>query len=251
MSSVSHAKVHVPSRSLLRFLRSQSETCFLGSRAPSGTCDRPANSKHLRQYPDIRTKQRSVRCFSTSAIRTATPETSFLDTLWPKSKVSNPSKSSANSPRSGQPPVYQPPYPTRHVSTNPQSLFRKLFAFRARHEPSMTQEALPLPALLDDGLQSSLMGRRPGGKASSELKLRCTELDENGNVTLVSGEFKKSELIAKVRHPRLNFEILYVLIALSSTAYFLVIFGRSILRIYHTYLCALLRSSSICSISES
>jgi len=36
-------------------------------------------------------------------------------------------------------------------------------------------------------------------KPSSELKLRCTEFDENGNVTLVNGEFRKSELIAKVR----------------------------------------------------
>ena len=31
-----------------------------------------------------------------------------------------------------------------------------------------------------------------------EPKLKCTELDENGNVVLVSSEFKKSELIAKV-----------------------------------------------------
>ena len=30
------------------------------------------------------------------------------------------------------------------------------------------------------------------------MKLRCTEFDENGNVTVVDGEFKKSELIAKV-----------------------------------------------------
>lgn len=35
-------------------------------------------------------------------------------------------------------------------------------------------------------------------RAANELKMRCTELDEHGNVTLVSGEFKKSELIAKV-----------------------------------------------------
>ena len=28
--------------------------------------------------------------------------------------------------------------------------------------------------------------------------MRCTELDDQGNVTMVSGEFKKSELIAKV-----------------------------------------------------
>lgn len=36
-------------------------------------------------------------------------------------------------------------------------------------------------------------------KPSNELKLRCTEFNENGDVTLVNGEFKKSELIAKVR----------------------------------------------------
>jgi magnesium transporter len=35
-------------------------------------------------------------------------------------------------------------------------------------------------------------------KAANEPRLRCTEFDENGNVTLVNGEFKKSELIAKV-----------------------------------------------------
>jgi magnesium transporter len=35
-------------------------------------------------------------------------------------------------------------------------------------------------------------------KAASEPRLRCTEVDENGNVILVDGEFKKTELIAKV-----------------------------------------------------
>jgi hypothetical protein len=45
------------------------------------------------------------------------------------------------------------------------------------------------------GSAGSSLGRmlRP----TNELKMRCTELDEHGNVTLVSGEFKKSELIAK------------------------------------------------------
>lgn len=41
---------------------------------------------------------------------------------------------------------------------------------------------------------SRALSRSPTG---AELKLRCTEFDKNGNVTLVSGEFKKSELIAK------------------------------------------------------
>ncbi|KAF2131048.1 cora-domain-containing protein [Dothidotthia symphoricarpi CBS 119687] len=42
---------------------------------------------------------------------------------------------------------------------------------------------------------SSSLGRSM--RPANELKMRCTELDEHGNVTLVSGEFKKSELIAK------------------------------------------------------
>jgi magnesium transporter len=42
------------------------------------------------------------------------------------------------------------------------------------------------------------LGRHISAKAAAQPKLRCTELDENGNVVLASGEFKKSELIAKV-----------------------------------------------------
>lgn len=50
----------------------------------------------------------------------------------------------------------------------------------------------PLQGFLDDaGLGGRII------KPSSDLKLRCTEFDENGNVTLVNGEFRKSELTAK------------------------------------------------------
>ncbi|KAK5175723.1 magnesium ion transporter [Saxophila tyrrhenica] len=52
----------------------------------------------------------------------------------------------------------------------------------------------PLSGFLDDS-NSGLGGRII--KPSNELKLRCTEFDEHGNVTLVNGEFRKSELIAK------------------------------------------------------
>ncbi|WPG98671.1 Hypothetical protein R9X50_00146400 [Acrodontium crateriforme] len=55
-------------------------------------------------------------------------------------------------------------------------------------------EDLPrLQGFLDDN--AGLGGRivKPG----NDQKLRCTEFDENGNVTLVNGEFRKSELIAK------------------------------------------------------
>ncbi|KAL1882072.1 hypothetical protein VTK73DRAFT_2481 [Phialemonium thermophilum] len=39
--------------------------------------------------------------------------------------------------------------------------------------------------------------RTQAAKAALEPRLRCTEVDENGNVILADGEFKKSELIAK------------------------------------------------------
>ena len=59
----------------------------------------------------------------------------------------------------------------------------------------------PLGGLLDEGPDSSIftLGRGLSAKGANEPKLRCTEFDENGNVTLVNGEFKKSELIAKVK----------------------------------------------------
>ncbi|RAL65989.1 hypothetical protein DID88_005650 [Monilinia fructigena] len=56
-----------------------------------------------------------------------------------------------------------------------------------------------LPSLSEDGRDIDVfsLGRSVSVKAASEPRLRCTELDENGNVVLVNGEFKKSELIAK------------------------------------------------------
>ncbi|GFF59994.1 putative magnesium ion transporter [Aspergillus lentulus] len=54
------------------------------------------------------------------------------------------------------------------------------------------------PALIDDGTEGGFtIGRGLAAKATNEPRLRCTEFDKNGNVTLVNGEFKKSELIAK------------------------------------------------------
>lgn len=42
--------------------------------------------------------------------------------------------------------------------------------------------------------------RTPAAKAALEPRLRCTEVDENGRVILMDGEFRKTELIAKVRN---------------------------------------------------
>jgi magnesium transporter len=71
-------------------------------------------------------------------------------------------------------------------------------------------------------------------RPTNELKMRCTELDEHGNVTLVSGEFKKSELIAKV-HTQTHSYTTKVCWRLTndSTVFFHAISARSTPRCYH------------------
>ncbi|KAI1259851.1 cora-domain-containing protein [Xylariaceae sp. FL1019] len=56
-----------------------------------------------------------------------------------------------------------------------------------------------LPDMDGEGENNSMFNtrRQLSQKAALEPRLRCTEVDENGNVLLVDSEFKKSELIAK------------------------------------------------------
>lgn len=53
---------------------------------------------------------------------------------------------------------------------------------------------------MDEGAEGMFnIGRSLSAKGTNELRIRCTEFDVNGDVTLVNGEFRKQELIAKVR----------------------------------------------------
>lgn len=65
-----------------------------------------------------------------------------------------------------------------------------------KEKGSRLDDLPPLPSFLDE--MGNGHGRSKTGKAGNELRLRCTEVDENGNVTTVNGEFKKSELMDKV-----------------------------------------------------
>lgn len=57
-----------------------------------------------------------------------------------------------------------------------------------------------LPSHENDHDSTVFSSRRTmAAKAALEPRLRCTEVDENGEVILVDGEFKKTELIQKVR----------------------------------------------------
>ena len=85
------------------------------------------------------------------------------------------------------------PFSNRCASTNSRSLLTRLWKSKKSKERALQPGDLPpLPKFLE---VSPNLGRNR--KAGNELKLRSTEFDINGNVTLMDGEFKKSELIAK------------------------------------------------------
>lgn len=91
--------------------------------------------------------------------------------------------------------------PVRYSSTNRRPLLRRLFDLKRGKSADYKHNRNVGPALIDEGTEGMFnIGRGLAAKASNELRIRCTEFDMNGNVTLVNGEFRKSELIAKVRH---------------------------------------------------
>ncbi|KAI0548507.1 cora-domain-containing protein [Xylaria curta] len=73
-----------------------------------------------------------------------------------------------------------------------------LWGFGTRR-PGRPLEPDDLPEVDRDGGNNSMFNtpRQLSKKAASEPRLRCTEVDENGNVILVDSEFKKTELIAR------------------------------------------------------
>ena len=194
----------VPSVTVLRILRSQSEqACFftLSARAtacPTSSCRgaKVAQRKAAHVLPSVR------RHVATSSPPQASVESCVLnlDFLRPYSQRGH-SKVSSLASRN-------PPAPfgllggksnaSRYASTGTRPLWNRLWKeiFRKK-QPLKTSDSPPLPSFLDDAGNTSF-GRRKAIKGANELRLRCTEFDENGNVTFMDGEFKKSELIAKV-----------------------------------------------------
>lgn len=85
-------------------------------------------------------------------------------------------------------------YPRRPFTSGTRKDFWNLRGLK-KQKPVVHRQRSDLPPLasfLDD---NGGLGRV--SRPTNELKLRCTEFDESGNVTLINGEFKKSELIAK------------------------------------------------------
>ena len=197
-----------PSSDLLRFLRSQTDSfCFFTSNTtlPAGTSIvyRPFHSYPQASKSFANTKA-SSRSLSTTARRNATLEASLLnlDFFLKPVNLQFPAL-----PRSTRPGIVVRHHSQegrawlRRWSSNEQDSWRRWFDLRKKAKekslPLRPSDLPPLPFLSD--ASGATLGRM---KATNEMKLRCTEFDENGNVVIVDGEFKKSELIAKVSSTR-------------------------------------------------
>ncbi|KAL2871516.1 CorA family magnesium transporter [Aspergillus lucknowensis] len=190
MLSPSPLKSSAPSTSLLRFLRAQTEPTLFVTTQPSAcrhASTKPSNrSSNLSPLKNpSRASFDPVPCQARLAcdVRIAARTRNASRCLGPLT----PSSSFQSSPR---------PEPLRFFSsTGSRTILRRFLYFKKKREAVENRTG---PTLLDDGTDGSLnLARALAAKASNELRLRCTEFDLNGNVTLMSGEFKKSELIAK------------------------------------------------------
>jgi magnesium transporter len=207
MMASTSSQMSVPSRSLLRFLRSQSESvCFFSANPSLSKLQGPGGRAELAHKPSTISNRRYI---SSTSRKEARAHTSYLDELWPRHCES--------SPKALPPPHHYhqdhnlhrtttAPSGIRHTSTKSSrslGLFQRLLNLRGRNAAlnrrKLYKDDLPIGNSYDDpSVQlfnlARALSKNPSG---ADLKLRCTEFDSNGSVTLVSGEFKKSELIAK------------------------------------------------------
>ncbi|KAL4989451.1 hypothetical protein BDW68DRAFT_156831 [Aspergillus falconensis] len=181
MLSPSPLKRSVPSASLLRFLRAQSESALFSTNQPSAC-------RHIATRLPRSTNPLSLAECSNQTHQELTPcqARPFTEVELSRCRTSRCGASLFQRfPRS--------PQSRNFSSTRSRPILRRFWDFRRKKQAAEPRHG---PSLLDDTENLSL-ARALAAKASNELRLRCTEFDINGNVTLMNGEFRKSELIAK------------------------------------------------------
>ncbi|KIL89690.1 mitochondrial inner membrane magnesium transporter mrs2 [Fusarium avenaceum] len=86
----------------------------------------------------------------------------------------------------------------RNSTPDSSPVWERLFNFSGKKDDkALKPDDLPNHDEFNDNSSIFNSRRTLAAKAASEPRLRCTEVDEHGNVILVDGEFKKTELIAK------------------------------------------------------
>lgn len=195
----------VPSLSLLRFLRSQSQglaffdASHRGYGAVTGT-----TADALIARPSCgavgRSRQRTL-CTSNPR-RSMVMQAGLwdLDSILQRSfrKQRSGADNATERSRLFSSPRYSSSDPIPSAICRP--TWREILWARATGKGAIPLKPEDLPLRDERGGQGSIFSpsRTQAAKAALEPRLRCTEVDENGDVILTDGEFKKSELIAKV-----------------------------------------------------
>jgi magnesium transporter len=209
----------VPSSSLLKFLRTQADAvCFFTSNSSVGSCNaRISNTTAC----GLISRRAPTRNLSITTRQNAPLEASLLNLefLTKPEKLGFPTLK-----KLGRPGIITKhgPQDSRTLSRwnsteSEESQWKRWFALGRRTKekspPLRPPDLTPLPFLSD--ASGTTLARL---KATNDLKLRCTEFDENGNVVVVDGEFKKQELIAKVCLCGFNTEVadMYIVWAITS-----------------------------------
>jgi magnesium transporter len=210
----SNLHVPAPSSTLLRFLKSQSDGLCFFTANPRGFIFDHATPRVPRLSPTLNSRRIASppRCLSTTALKPTALEAGFLnlDFLWPRVATSATHAGPGHKVRRGSWRTDLSYTSQRHASNDPRGWHASknnrgwlhlLWGRKQKIPKPLKSNDLPLGPFLEEGGEAPMfnLGRNMSPKSANEAKLRCTEFDENGNVVLVNGEFKKSELIAKVR----------------------------------------------------
>lgn len=195
----------VPSATLLRFLRSQSRIIHVLAVPTGGGVTARALGQPRCSPPSAFSGKYSARAHMSSGPSYDALPSSLCNAKKPtlKRTLGLTRLHSSMHDRSFRKLQILPLQTCRASSTRSRPLLRQFLDWKrgtaaAKAEAIFRKHASPG---FDDGVEGNAfnIGRNLAAKASNEPRLRCTEFDINGNVTLVNGEFRKSELIAKVR----------------------------------------------------
>lgn len=193
----------VPSRNLLRFLRCQSKRAFSNANHGRTSMTTPVPCCRARTL-DTLTTRKQFTTLGTACQRTVTiprltlfqrdptsPKLQDCHQPWTSQRCFSTSQGARKLFKGQDPNPESPPTWER---------FLKLAG--RKDNKVLKPDDLPNHDEYSDGSSIFNNRRTLAAKAASEPRLRCTEVDEHGNVILVDGEFKKTELIAKVRVSR-------------------------------------------------
>jgi magnesium transporter len=190
-----------PSASLLRFLRAQSEGLCHSSR-PTGFSCRASRAPRPASIPSRQCRNYGAGSLPQRAPTTTCPQAPARSTTFPTGGHSRPFNANRTRPQAAHDyiQVTVAVIGRRQASTG-HGWLASLFGQARKSPRGLESDDLPLASLVEPSASDTPMfnlGRNLAPKSANEAKLRCTEFDENGNIVLVNGEVKKSELIAKV-----------------------------------------------------